>query len=93
MIYHGYERNFWTLGRQALLDPIEWTDDGWFVARGGDLSRPLPMPAGESVGRHGMVLSDDFRGGRLGPQWAFYAPGPGEMDRIAFEDGALVLQG
>ena len=93
MMYHGYERDFWTLGRQALLDPVEWTADGWPVARGGDLSRPLPKPAGESTGRHGMALSDDFEGGNLGPQWAFYDPAPEEMDRIAFEDGALVLQG
>ncbi|WP_407353703.1 family 43 glycosylhydrolase [Luteimonas sp. R10] len=93
MMYHGYENGFWTLGRQALLDPVEWTEDGWFVAKGGDLGRPLPKPAGESIGRHGMALSDDFSGGRLGHQWAFYQPGPDEMDRIAFEDGALVLQG
>ena len=27
-VYHGYEKGFMTLGRQALLEPIEWTDDG-----------------------------------------------------------------
>jgi beta-xylosidase len=93
MIYHGYEKNFWTLGRQALLDPVEWTGDGWFVAKGGDLSKPLRKPGGESVGTHGMALSDTFDGPKLGPQWAFHAPGAKEMDRIDFEDGALVLRG
>ena len=93
MIYHGYEKNFWALGRQALLDPVEWTNDGWFVAKGGDLSKPLRKPAGSSVGQHGMALSDDFSGNKLGPQWAFYAPGPKEMDRIDFDNGALVLRG
>ena len=44
MVYHGYENGFWTLGRQTLLDPIEWTSDGWFRALGGDLSQPLPKP-------------------------------------------------
>jgi beta-xylosidase len=93
MMYHGYENGFWTLGRQALLDPVEWTDDGWFAAKGGDLGQPIGKPAGESIGTHGMALSDEFDGDRLGPQWAFYEPGPDEMQRIAFEDGALVLQG
>ncbi|MBS7458512.1 family 43 glycosylhydrolase [Coralloluteibacterium stylophorae] len=92
MIYHGYEKDFWTLGRQALLDPIEWTDDGWFVARGGDLSEPIRKPAGESSGQHGMALSDDFDG-ELGPQWAFYDPAADEMERVDFADGALVLAG
>lgn len=44
MMYHGYENGFWTLGRQTLLDPIEWTEDGWFRALGGDLSRPIAKP-------------------------------------------------
>ncbi|MFX8680974.1 family 43 glycosylhydrolase, partial [Acinetobacter baumannii] len=49
LVYHGYEKGYHTLGRQTLLEPIEWTADGWFRAVGGDLSRPLPKPAGVSV--------------------------------------------
>ena len=49
MVYHGYENGFWTLGRQALLDPVEWTDDGWFRAKGGDLSQPIAKPARQVV--------------------------------------------
>ncbi|WP_229491749.1 family 43 glycosylhydrolase [Massilia sp. HP4] len=41
MIYQGDENGYRTLGRQTLLEPVEWTDDGWFRALGGDLSRPL----------------------------------------------------
>lgn len=93
MMLHGYEHGYWTLGRQALLDPIEWTADGWFVAKGGTLGQPLRKPSGESVGRHGMELSDDFHSGRLGPQWAFFNPGPDEMKRLSFGDGAMTLQG
>ena len=93
MLYHGYEHGFWTLGRQALLDPVEWTDDGWFVARGGDLGRPLPKPAGEALSPHGMALSDDFRGDRLGPQWAFHDPAPDEAGRVRAGDGVLSLRG
>jgi beta-xylosidase len=37
LVYHAYENGFHTLGRQTLLDPVEWTSDGWFrtAARGG----------------------------------------------------------
>jgi xylan 1,4-beta-xylosidase len=91
LVYHGYENGYRTLGRQTLLDPVRWTDDGWFEATGGDLSRPLPMPPGEAV-PHGMALSDDFSQGELGRQWAFYRPDADEMQRVQLEDGALVLQ-
>lgn len=91
MVYHGYENDYWTLGRQMLLDPIEWTEDGWFVAKGGDLGQPLKKPSGEAV-PHGMALSDDFGRGRLGPQWAFFDPAPDEYARLSFADGAMTLQ-
>lgn len=42
MVYHGYENGFRTLGRRTPLEPVEWTADGWFRAKAGDLSRPLP---------------------------------------------------
>lgn len=91
MVYHGYENGFRTLGRQTLLEPMEWTDDGWFRALGGDLSRPLAKPAGGRAGANGMALSDDFRAGRLGVQWAFHKPGPAEMERISFDGQGLRL--
>lgn len=93
MIYHGYENGYWTLGRQALLEPIEWTGDGWFIAKGDDLGQPLAKPSGKSTGQHGMALSDDFRSGRLGPQWSFFNPAVDEMKRLSFGDGVMTLQG
>jgi beta-xylosidase len=30
IVYHAYEKDMHTLGRQTLTDPIEWTEDGWF---------------------------------------------------------------
>jgi beta-xylosidase len=93
MVYHGYEHGFWTLGRQTLLDPIEWTDDGWFRAKGGDLSRPIAKPAGGAVVPHGMALSDDFTRDKFGVQWGFYDPGANEMERVHYENGALLLAG
>lgn len=72
MVYHGYENGYRTLGRQTLLEPIEWTDDGWFRALGGDLSRPLPKPRGGREGPSAPALSDDFSSPRMGVQWALH---------------------
>lgn len=93
MVYHGYENGMRTLGRQALLEPIEWTADGWFRAKGGTLDRPLLKPRGGKPSPAGFALSDDFSSGRLGLQWAFHAPGPDEAQRLRFEDKALVIRG
>ena len=71
MVYHGFENGYLTLGRQTLLEPIEWTADGWFQAKGGDLSRPLPKPAGRAL-PHGMPHSDSFAQNRLGSLWNLY---------------------
>lgn len=93
LIYHGYENGFWTLGRQCLLEPVRWTEDGWFEALGGDLSEPLPVPAGGRAVTHGMSLSDDFSGDALRPHWAFFRPGAGEYDRVRIADNTLHLAG
>ncbi|MFZ3483503.1 family 43 glycosylhydrolase [Sphingomonas sp. 3-13AW] len=92
-VYHGFENGFWTLGRQALLDPIEWTADGWFRMKGGDLSQPIAKPRGGVALPHGQPLSDDFRTLQLGAKWNFFQPGPQERERARVENGALVLKG
>jgi beta-xylosidase len=96
MVYHGFENGFWTLGRQTLLDPVHWTAEGWLVADGGDLSRPLKKPGVKAKIAplpHGAPLSDDFSGKALKQQWSFYDPGPDEAQRLRFEPGALVVKG
>lgn len=91
-VYHGYENGFWTLGRQTLLDPVEWTADGWFRMTGGDLSQPIAKPKGGSDVRHGLALSDDFATLALGEKWNFFKPAPDERERARVEGGALVLK-
>ena len=93
MVYHGYENGFWTLGRQTLLEPVEWTEDGWFRARGGDLGAPLPKPRGGIAGPSAPPLSDDFSEDRMGTQWSFHGPGPDESARIEYAGGGLMLAG
>lgn len=90
-VYHGYENGYWTLGRQLLLDHVEWTADGWFRFTGGDLSQPLSKPRGAEAVPHGMALSDDFRALALGTRWSFFRPAPDEARRARVADGTLHL--
>ncbi|WHO40868.1 family 43 glycosylhydrolase [Sphingobium sp. AP49] len=93
MVYHGYERDFRTLGRQTLLEPIEWTQDGWFRALGGDLSRPLRKPRTARPALAAPGLSDDFSTDRMGVQWSFHQPAADEAARARYGDRRLVLTG
>lgn len=93
-VYHGYENGFWTLGRQTLLDPVEWTADGWFRMTGGDLSRPLAKPRGGKALPHGQPLSDRFdQPLALGRKWNFFKPGRDEQARLRVRQGSLWLKG
>ncbi len=93
-LYHGYENGFWTLGRQCLLDPVRFTDDGWFEMTGGDLSQPIAKPRGGIGQPHGMPLSDDFSAPlALGSKWAFFRPDADEAARVRSGDGVLRFAG
>lgn len=92
IVYHAYENGFYTLGRQTLLEPIEWTADGWFRTAGADPARPIPMPA-PTAGPHGVAFSDDFSRNRMGTQWSFYKGSDADRMRYRYRDGALVIEG
>lgn len=93
MIYHGYENGYWTLGRQALLEPVELTADGWVRPLGGDLSKPLAKPVERGTSTHGQALSDDFSTDKFGVQWSFYDPQAGEARRLRRAGGVLHVAG
>lgn len=92
LVYHAYENGFYNLGRQTLLEPVAWTDDGWVKAEGTDVARPIPIPPGGESGPHGFALSDDFSTDKVGLQWAFFRFPPEDSPRHRYEDGALVVQ-
>lgn len=91
-VYHGYENGYWTLGRHTLLDPVEWTADGWFRMKGGDLSKPIRKPRGGSAVPHGLALSDNFSAPAMGMRWNFYKPGPNEQSRARVANNTLFLK-
>lgn len=93
MLYHGYENGFMTLGRQTLMEPIEWTKDGWFKSAGFDTGKPIPMPAGGKAVPHGIDFSDSFTPEKFGTRWNFYNAGKNDAERIRLDRGTLILKG
>jgi beta-xylosidase len=80
MVFHGYENGHYNMGRQTLLEPIEWTDDGWFKT-------PIGIKTGEPIKRPERIsseptfsLSDNFEGDKLKLHWKFF----GEYDTSRF---------
>lgn len=73
IIYHAYERGYYTLGRQTLLEPLEWTEDGWFrVPVNTKTDEPIRKPQGQAVS-HGMLnTAFQAESGGLGRAWSCY---------------------
>lgn len=92
LVYHAYEKDYLTLGRQTLLEPVEWTDDGWVKSAGHDVARPIPLPAGGAAVPAGLALSDDFSADAIGRRWTFFRPAGSVADYYRLEGGALVLK-
>lgn len=84
MVYHGYLNSFHTLGRQTLIEPVEFTEDGWFKPSGTVMKM-------RSEPDSGMPMEDDFTGIKLGLQWQCNGHPPEERFRVS--DGALVTVG
>jgi beta-xylosidase len=86
IVYHAYEPGYYTLGRVTLIDPIEWTDDGWFRVA----EKAPDLPEGKPVA-DGMKLSDDFSGKELGLQWTTWRSY--DPNDIVVGNGNLYLRG
>jgi beta-xylosidase len=91
-MYHGYEKGYWTLGRQCLLAPVTFGKDEWPEFGGGDLAKPIRKPQGGIAVPHGMTLTDDFSATRLRPQWQFFDPSSDEFKRIYLDGDGLQLK-
>lgn len=88
IVYHAYEKDFLTLGRQTLLEPVELTTDGWLKAPlGGKVEDeiPCPLPAWGTYD-----FGERLKEFRVGLEWKFYKhyrPG-----RFRSAPGTLVLE-
>lgn len=84
VIYHAYENNYATLGRQTLMEPVQWEDDGWF--RTSEQLGVSDLPSTREI-----ALSDRFESDRLKPHWHFY--GRSTVTGYNVGKGKLELQG
>ena len=89
-VYHGYRKDFQTLGRNTLMEPVEWTSDGWPRAPlGARRSQPMPAPMGVAQ-RPMIVLSDDFKAPDLKATWEAWKEK--DMSRYKVGDGVLMVR-
>ena len=85
IVYHGYENGYRTMGRQTLIEPIDWTDDGWY-----DISSSDGQAFEAQSVRNYRLQSDDFEGPELSPQWTF--DGIDSTDQYSISNGAVSFE-
>ena len=94
MMYQAFlngHRN--TTGKATVMEPIEWTDDGWFrILPGSQTDKPIAMPQGGQKVENTLRLSDDFSSGRFGLQW-YFTDYETEKTRCRFTGKGLELTG
>jgi xylan 1,4-beta-xylosidase len=90
MVFHGYENSHYNMGRQTLLQPIEWTDDSWYktpdgIKTDGPIKKLLDVTS-DAV----FTLNDSFEGNTLKPQWKFF--GEYDTSRFHFVDNSIEIR-
>lgn len=89
MVFHAYENGHYNMGRQTLLQPVEWTKDGWFkMPQGITTAQPNKRPAGITSSPV-FTLSDHFEGNTLKPHWKFF--GDYDISRFHLVDNSLEI--
>jgi xylan 1,4-beta-xylosidase len=69
--YHAHEPAYYTLGRQFLMEPIEWTPSGWWKPVRGKVPSTLAKAPSLPLVPLSLQQSDEFAGPDLGLQWFF----------------------
>jgi xylan 1,4-beta-xylosidase len=90
MIFHGYENGHYNMGRQTLLQPIEWTNDGWYKTPDGIKTGELIKGHGFKASTFSYSLSDNFSGNELKPHWKFY--GEYDTSRFHLDNNSLIVK-
>lgn len=69
--YHAHETAYYTLGRQFLMEPVEWTADGWWRPVGGKVPSTVAKAPSLAPAPLRLQQSDEFASATLGLQWFF----------------------
>lgn len=90
MIFHGYENSHYNMGRQTLLAPVEWTNDGWFKMPDNlKIDEPIKKQSG-SLGVDVFSLNDNFEGNTLKTHWKFF--GEYDTNRFHLANNSIVIK-
>lgn len=88
IVYHAYENGFLNLGRQTLLEPVEFTKDGWLKAASGTaIEKPIRKPVASQTLTNRLAHLNEFR---IGLDWRFYRQF--DSARTSVSNGVLTLK-
>ncbi len=93
-----YEGNYFNIGRETFLTPVEWTEDGWPVINPGyeEIQYAYPTPLNAAIDTNlfplngNFTFQDDFDASELALHYLFMRT-PAEA-WYTLGDGALALQ-
>ncbi len=89
MMFHGYEKDHYNMGRQTLLLPVEWTKDGWYkIADDADLNNPVNKKIIYPTQKP-FTLNDNFEGSTLSPHWRFF--GGADSARYKIHNNSITI--
>lgn len=93
MMYHAYHpRDTVYVGRQAVLDTVEWTADGWVTINGGrGVSGRAISPFGVRETNREYTFLDEFTAPVLRPGWQWIQSNEPVMRVNTARGGRLVL--
>lgn len=72
LLYHAYRKrgDAFNIGREALLDKVEWTRDGWATINGGrGASNTANLPFTQAKQEKNLDFIDEFDDSILGPDY------------------------
>lgn len=67
IVYHSYENGYYNMGRQTLLQEVEWTQDGWFKIKESNTISSVNKTSNITNSLH-----DNFTSPTLKLQWSFF---------------------
>lgn len=86
IVQHGILKDYLEQGRMLIMEPIEWTPDGWFrIPEGARTDAPLPMPKNGKKVVHGYPLRADVHNNTQDCAW--------EMQRDILPDDQFAFTG
>ncbi len=73
LTYHVYELSHYSLGRQTCLEPVVWTEDGWWKPKNGRIPSETNTFPSLTAMDYEFQTSDNFNETELGKQWFFHS--------------------